>query len=68
MPELEAVAGYSLVILLVLVLKFLVLLVSPRGARLQKVVQSRERLCPRQSLEKREKNFRSEYYSSFVPK
>ncbi len=53
MPELEAVAGYSLVLLLlVLVLKFLVLLVSPRGARLQKVVQRRERLCPRQSLEK----------------
>jgi hypothetical protein len=50
MPELEAVAGYSLVLLL-LVLKFLVL-VSPRGARLQKVVQRCERLCPRQSLEK----------------
>jgi hypothetical protein len=55
MPELEAVAGYSLLILvlLVLVLDILLVLVSPRGARLQKVVQRRERLCPRQSLEKK---------------
>jgi hypothetical protein len=51
MPELEAVAGYSLVLLLKF-LDLLVLLVSPRGARLQKFVQRRERLCPRQSLEK----------------
>ncbi len=53
MPELYAVAGYSLVLLfeLDLVLELLLVLVSPRGARLQKVVQRRERLCPRQSLE-----------------
>ncbi len=52
MPELEAVAGYSLVLLLLVLL--LLVLVSPRGARLQKAVQRCERLCPRQSLEKRE--------------
>jgi hypothetical protein len=67
MPELEAVAGYSLVLLLLVIDLKLLLLVSPRGARLQKVVQRRERLCPRQSLEK-EKIFPVIILFSFAPK